>query len=92
MNKGTVPPVEEQPIAVEIQNEMLCVTLKDGRMISTPLVWYPWLMQATPEQQGHVELGIAGIHWIDLDEDLSVGGMLRGIRPPQSKLVSEINE
>jgi hypothetical protein len=54
-------------------------------MIATPLDWYPTLAGATPEQQAHCELGISGIHWPDLDEDLSVSGMLTGNRPPQSR-------
>jgi hypothetical protein len=61
---------------------MLCVQLQDGREIATPLDWYPTLAQATAEEQAHVELGLSGIHWPDLDEDLSIAGMLRGIRPP----------
>lgn len=54
-------------------------------MISTPLAWYPTLLNATPEQREHVTFSLSGIHWLDLDEDLSVAGMLRGNRPPNPK-------
>ena len=76
------PRETERPIKVEAQDSMLRVTLQDGRVIATPLDWYPRLVDATPEQLANVELGFVGIHWPDLDEDLSVMGMLRGERPP----------
>lgn len=73
-------------MSVHISDGMLRVQLQDGREIATPLEWYPVLMQATAEQQAHVELSLAGIYWPELDEDLSIAGMLRGVRPPQRKL------
>jgi len=75
------PREDDRPVSVRIAEGMLRVQLQDGREIATPLEWYPSLMEATPEQQANVELGLSGIHWPDLDEDLSVAGMLRGIRP-----------
>jgi hypothetical protein len=81
---------EDRPTAVEIQNNMLRVMLHDGRIIATPLEWYPALAAATPEQQRHYELGVSGIHWPDIDEDLSVSGMLRGNRPPQPRQKTSI--
>jgi hypothetical protein len=62
---------------------MLRVRLQDGREIATPLAWYPTIASAEPEQQMNVEFSLSGIYWRDLDEDLSVMGMLRGVRPPQ---------
>ena len=58
----------------------LIVDLMDGRTISAPLAWYPRLANATPEQRTHWEkcAGGFGIHWPDLDEDLSTEGLLRG--------------
>lgn len=79
------PREEDRPISVHISEGMLRVQLLDGREIATPLEWYPVLMQATTQQQTHVELGLSGIHWPDLDEDLSIAGMLRGVRPAQLK-------
>jgi hypothetical protein len=69
------------PVALEIRDGMLLVTLKDGRLIGTPISWYPRLANATPEQLANYELWSFGIHWEDLDEDLSIEGMLQGIQP-----------
>jgi hypothetical protein len=56
------------------------VDLMDGRTISAPLAWYPRLLGATAEQRAHWETcaGGYGIHWPELDEDLSTEGLLRG--------------
>jgi len=70
-----------RPKAVEISQGKLKVTLEDERVISTPLHWYPWLADASPEQQRNVELLPDAIYWTDLNEGLEVEGMLRGIRP-----------
>ena len=62
--------------------ERLHVALSDGRRISAPLAWFPRLSRATPEQRRNWEpigRGI-GIHWPDVDEDLSVAGLLAGRR------------
>ena len=59
----------------------LIVHLSDGRTIANPLVWYPTLLRATPEQRSNAVLGAYGIHWPEVDEDLSVAGMLAGVRP-----------
>lgn len=69
------------PVAVDITDAELVVRLADGRTIVTPLVWYPPLLNATSEQRGNAVIGPIGIHWPDLDEDLSVAGMLAGIIP-----------
>ena len=61
-------------------DDMLWVTLTDGRIIAAPLVWFPILSSATPEQQSRYEIlggGIA-LHWPDIDEDLSIAGLLAG--------------
>jgi hypothetical protein len=76
---------------VHCTDENLVVSLKDGRKIVTPLWWYPRLYQAAPEQRRRWELAGAGrgIHWPDVDEDLSLEGMLRGTslrRPAQDRL------
>jgi hypothetical protein len=69
------------PVAVEITDSDLVVQLADGRTIATPLVWYPLLLNATAEQRRNIVIGPVGIHWPDLDEDLSVAGMLAGVIP-----------
>lgn len=68
----------DHPIGVAISDGFLHVTLHDQRIISTPLTWYPRLLRATPAQLAHTELSIGGVHWPDIDEDLSVEGMLLG--------------
>lgn len=80
--KHAVPYSDSQrPVAVEIKDGMLLVSLLDGRLIGTPLDWYPKLMTATSEELANVEFSTFGLHWEDLDEDLGVEGMLLGIRP-----------
>lgn len=80
--KHAVPYDDNQrPVSVEIRDGLLLVTLKDGRLIGTPLDWYPKLAAATPEQLANVELSTFGLHWEELDEDLGIEGMLLGIRP-----------
>ncbi|MEP6987158.1 MAG: DUF2442 domain-containing protein [Chloroflexota bacterium] len=69
------------PVALEIRDGLLLVTLKDGRLIGTPMSWYPRLMNATPQQLENYELWAFGIHWEDLDEDLGIEGMLQGVHP-----------
>lgn len=65
---------------VHFTEDTLGVDLVDGRTIVVPLVWYPRLLNATPEQRSHWKISGAGygIHWPDVDEDLSTEGMLRG--------------
>jgi hypothetical protein len=58
----------------------LIVTLVDGRKISTPLDWYPRLKSAPAAKRENFEIMPLGIHWPELDEDLSVAGMLAGRR------------
>ena len=71
---------DEYPRARQIhfQDEMLVVRLDDGRELRIPLEWYPSLRDATPSQRDDWRLigGGIGIHWEQLDEDLSVRGML----------------
>jgi hypothetical protein len=66
--------------AVKFADEMMQVFLTDGRIISVPLIWFPLLHEATPEQREHYEVGGGGVslHWPDLDEDLSVASLLAG--------------
>jgi hypothetical protein len=71
---------DERVKNVKIDDEMLSVDLIDGRTISVPLSWYSRLFHATKEQLSNWEVagGGYGIHWPDLDEDLSTEGLLRG--------------
>ncbi len=64
---------------VEVTDDTLTFKLSDGRTISAPLVWYPRLLHGTPEERNHWEIGSGvGVHWPDLDEDISVENVLRG--------------
>lgn len=69
---------------VSLDDDRLFVELMDGRAIAVPLAWYPRLANATPAQRQHWEIcaGGYGIHWSEIDEDLSTEGMLRGARAP----------
>lgn len=71
---------DERVSSVEFTEEVLSVMLKDGRTISVPLVWYPTLLHASPAQRANWKIagGGYGIHWPELDEDLSTEGLLRG--------------
>jgi hypothetical protein len=73
---------------VRIGEDMLDVDLLDGRTISVSLAWYPRLLHATAEQRGHWQIsgGGYGIHWPDVDEDLSTEGLLRGAPAPRTSL------
>ena len=64
--------------SVECNDTELVVTLRDGRKIATPLAWYPRLSAATPSQRANYEIMPMGIHWPEIDEDLSIAGMLQG--------------
>ncbi len=66
--------------SVKFVNDVMEVTLTDGRMISVPVIWFPLLHEATPEQREKYEFGGGGVslHWEEIDEDLSVASLLAG--------------
>src|SRR6202790_2697806 len=76
----------ERVRGVRCTEDTLAVDLLDGRTIIVPLTWYPRLLDATKEQRSHwkVSGGGYGIHWPDIDEDLSTEGLLRGAPAPRS--------
>ena len=67
--------------SVEFDDEMMRVSFTDGRVLCVPLAWFPTLRSANPEQRAHYEIGGGGIglHWPDLDEALSIDGMMAGV-------------
>jgi hypothetical protein len=73
----------KQASAIMFTPTELIVTLGDGRRIATPLDWYPRLKSATAAQRANFEIMPMGIHWPEIDEDLSVAGMLKGNRAKQ---------
>lgn len=72
---------------VEVTDAALSVELIDGRTVSVPLVWYPRLAHATPAERAHWRLigRGEGIHWPDLDEDISIANLLAGKRSGESQ-------
>lgn len=77
---------DERVAQVECTDDALIVSLRDGRIISVPLTWYPRLLNATPEQRAKWRPagGGYGIHWPEIDEDLSTEGLLRGAPAPRA--------
>jgi hypothetical protein len=79
----------EYPRAVDLafDDEMLVVRLEDGRELRIPIEWYPSLRDATDAQRQRWEFigGGAGVHWPDLDEDLSIRGMLAPQMPQATR-------
>jgi len=67
-------------MSVTFDEEMMHVSLTDGRLISVPIVWFPLLREATSDQRTKYEIGGGGtsLHWPELDEDLSVAGLMAG--------------
>ena len=67
--------------SVEFGDELMHVQLTDGRIISVPIIWFPLLHKASPEQRAQYEIGAGGrgLHWPELDEDLSVAGLMAGV-------------
>ena len=82
---------DERVLDVRFDEASLIVDLMDGRTISVPLAWYPRLLRATPAQREHWEKAGAGlgIHWPEIDEDLSTEGLLRGAPAPQAAVSKE---
>ena len=85
MNTLTVT-TDERVRSVDVSEDTLSVALMDGRCISVPLVWYPRLLNADAALRSHWQIaGGYGIHWPDIDEDLSVEGLLRGAPAPRPR-------
>ena len=72
--------VEAKAQSVSVTADTLAVDLSDGRTISVPLVWFPRLLHGTPEERSNWRFigGGVGVHWPDLDEDISVENLLAG--------------
>ena len=73
--------------SVSVSDEALIADLADGRTITVPLAWFPRLANGTPTERGNWRLigGGEGIHWPDLDEDISVESLLAGRRSGESQ-------
>jgi hypothetical protein len=64
--------------AVRFDDAQMWVDLEDGRTLGIPLVWFPHLLRGTAEQRAGFFISPSGIHWDDLDEDISIAGLLAG--------------
>jgi Protein of unknown function (DUF2442) len=80
---------DERVVDVEFTDDALSVALMDGRVITVPLVWYPRLLNAAEAERNNWQIsgGGYGIHWPDIDEDLSTEGLLRGAPAPRKQSV-----
>lgn len=74
-----VEKTEALVVGVSFSSDALSVRLSDGRVVSAPLAWFPRLADATPRERSDWELigGGIGIHWEEIDEDISVESLLR---------------
>ena len=64
--------------SVRFDDDSMWVELSDGRTLGVPLAWFPRLLRATPEQRDACRITGRGLHWNELDEDISVSGLLAG--------------
>ena len=87
LGRHTVANSEPRIITLEIAEDSITAQLADGRTISVPLAWSWRLSDATQEQRDNFEIirNGEGVHWPDIDEDISANGMLNGVpaRPPK---------
>lgn len=67
-----------EPTGVRFDDDNMWVELADGRTLGVPLAWFPRLLRATPEQRAACRVSSRGLHWAELDEDVSVAGLLAG--------------
>jgi hypothetical protein len=72
-------------VNVTVTEDALTVDLADGRTVIVPLAWYPRLVHGSKKQRDNFEIGEYGIHWRDLDEDLSIKGLLLGNKSGESQ-------
>lgn len=64
--------------AVRFDEHTMWVDLTDGRTLGVPLAWFPRLLRASPDARRSVEISRTGLHWEELDEDISISGLLAG--------------
>lgn len=81
---------EPRILTIEVTDDEIAARLVDGRRISVPLVWSWRLANATPEQRKNYEIvgSGEGVHWPDVDEDISARGMLQGVPARRPKVAS----
>lgn len=84
-----MPTADERVRSVAFSEDSFTVELMDARSVTTPLAWFPRLLHATPEQRSNWQVGGGGygIHWPDVDEDISTEGLLRGAPASRGSVV-----
>lgn len=70
--------ISPEPVVVRFDEYSFWVELDDGRTLGVPVAWFPRLLHGTREQREAVELSRDGLHWEELDEDISIAGLLAG--------------
>ena len=79
MNSSPEPmSISPEPLDVRFDDNMMWVDIEDGRTLGIPLAWFPRLAHATPKQRLGFELSRCGIHWDEIDEDISIAGLIAG--------------
>lgn len=71
-------PVAARATAVRFSDDVMWVDLDDGRTLGIPLAWFPRLLHAAPAERDKVQISPSGLHWEQLDEDISIAGLLAG--------------
>lgn len=66
--------------AVRFDDDQMWVELDDGRTLGIPLAWYPRLFHGSPELRAKCSISRSGLHWDELDEDISIAGLIAGRR------------
>ena len=86
---NTVETREARIASMDVSDDLITVDLVDGRVVSVPLAWSWRLSDATPEQRQNFEIigDGEGVHWPDVDEDISAKGMLQGIPAPPPRVM-----
>lgn len=67
------------PKCVRFDEDNMWIELNDGRTLGVPLAWFPRLLDASPQARNAVRLSPRGLHWDELDEDVSIAGLLAGL-------------
>ena len=85
MNTSVDTAEHVDPKGVHFDGDRFWVDLTDGRVLRVPLAWYPRLLHATPAQREKFWLSPRGLHWDEIDEDISLEGLLAGRRDQTKK-------
>ena len=70
--------ISPKALRVDFDPQQMWVHLEDGRTLGVPLAWFPRLAHATPDQLGQVMISSRGLHWEEIDEDISIAGLIAG--------------